>query len=55
MSTQHDDRLLDLLADKALFGLDAAEERELADLIAGRGAGRRSWRDAGRSPGAAAG
>ena len=40
MSTDHDDRhgadgrLLDLLADKALFGLDAAEERECADLLA---------------------
>lgn len=34
MSARHDDRLLDLLADKALFGLEAAEERELADLLA---------------------
>lgn len=45
MSTQHDDRLLDLLADKALFGLDAAEERELADLIAGGSAADREQLD----------
>ena len=27
------DRLLELLADRALFGLDAAEEREVASLL----------------------
>ena len=42
MRAEHDDRsgaderLIDLLADRALFGLDAEDERELADLLAGR-------------------
>lgn len=40
-----DDRLLDLLADKALFGLDAAEERELADLLGGGAAADREQFD----------
>jgi len=47
MSTQYDDRrdaderMLDLLADRALFGLDAAEARELDALLRSHEAGMR--------------
>lgn len=36
---KRDERLLDLLADRSVFGLEAAEERELAGLLRGRAGG----------------